>query len=31
MRLSAKALIFAIALVAPAFAHHGGGVEYFMD
>lgn len=31
MRLSERALIFCFFLVTPAFAHHGGGVEYFMD
>ena len=31
MRLSGKALIFCCVLAAPALAHHGGGVEYFMD
>jgi hypothetical protein len=31
MRLSGKALTFCFFLVAPAFAHHGGGVEYLMD
>jgi hypothetical protein len=31
MRVSLKALIVCMALVAPARAHHGGGVEYFMD
>ena len=31
MHLSGKALIVCLFVVAPAFAHHGGGVEYFMD
>ena len=31
MRLSGEALIFCCCLITPAFAHHGGGVEYFMD
>ena len=31
MRLTGEALIFCCCLVAPVFAHHGGGVEYFMD
>ena len=31
MHLSGKTLIVCFLLVAPAFAHHGGGVEYFMD
>ena len=31
MRLLGQALIVCCCLVAPAFAHHGGGIEYFMD
>jgi hypothetical protein len=31
MNLSGRALIVLFCLVAPAAAHHGGGVEYFMD
>lgn len=31
MHLSRQALIFCFFVAAPAFAHHGGGVEYFMD
>ena len=31
MRLLMKTLMFFLVIVAPAIAHHGGGVEYFMD
>ena len=31
MRLSGKALICCFFLATQTFAHHGGGVEYFMD
>ena len=31
MRLVMKTLMFCVVLAAPLVAHHGGGVEYFMD